>query len=53
MPEGDTIHRAAACLNTVLVDQIIERAESRWLGEKETALQRRKSKASLRAANIY
>jgi endonuclease VIII len=32
MPEGDTIHRAATRLKAVLEGQIIERAESRWLG---------------------
>ncbi|WP_254507945.1 Fpg/Nei family DNA glycosylase [Anatilimnocola floriformis] len=32
MPEGDTIHRAATRLRAVLDGQLIERAESRWLG---------------------
>src|SRR4051794_11423168 len=38
MPEGDTIHRAATRLQAVLAGQVIERADSRWLGEAANSL---------------
>jgi len=38
MPEGDTIHRAATRLDTVLAGQVIERATSRWLGRLADSL---------------
>lgn len=38
MPEGDTIFRAATRLKAVLDGQIVERAESRWLGEAAETL---------------
>ena len=44
MPEGDTIHRAATRLKTVLAAQIIVRAESRWLGSTIASLQGRQIK---------
>lgn len=33
MPEGDTIHRAATRLKALLDGQVIQHAESQWLGE--------------------
>lgn len=38
MPEGDTIHRAATRLQAVLAGQVIERAESKWLGNAVNSL---------------
>lgn len=38
MPEGDTIHRAATRLRAVIENQLVERAESRWLGEAAKSL---------------
>jgi endonuclease-8 len=45
MPEGDTIHRAATRLEAVLAGQVVERAESRWLGPAVNSLVGRHIKA--------
>lgn len=42
MPEGDTIFRAATRLKAVLDGQVVERAESRWLGDPAGSLAGRK-----------
>lgn len=42
MPEGDTIHRAATRLQSVLQGETIERAESRWLGGAASSLSGRR-----------
>ena len=41
MPEGDTIHRAATRLKSVMDGQIIEQAESSWLGTNAKSLEGR------------
>jgi endonuclease-8 len=38
MPEGDTIYRAATRLQAVLAGQVVQRAESRWLGAPADSL---------------
>src|SRR4051794_35753859 len=38
MPEGDTIHRAATRLKAVLDGQVVEKAESAWIGAAVNAL---------------
>lgn len=45
MPEGDTIHRAATRLKAVLDGQVVQRAESRWLGAAAESLCGRQIKA--------
>jgi endonuclease-8 len=42
MPEGDNIHRAATRLQAVLAGQMIERAESGWLGAAANSIQGRR-----------
>jgi len=39
MPEGDTIHRAAARLQAVLQGEIVQKAESHWLGATTASLE--------------
>lgn len=41
MPEGDTIHRAATRLKSVLENQTIQHADSRWLGATGKSLEGR------------